>query len=216
MRKRTAGRLTPRDWAEAALEALARGGVEAVAVEPIAAALGATKGSFYWHFANRESLVEAALDLWEQSRTDDVIRQLEGIPDPAERLRVLIGTGIELGPTDRVEIALLANPGYPPALRRMRRVAQRRIGYLADQLQALGWTPAEARDRAVLIAYLYVGNMQLAHLAPRLVDARAHRRQAEIVYDALIAAPRDEHAAARRSGARPTGARARSARSRRA
>ena len=47
----------------AAFRALARGGVDSIAVEPIAAELGATKGSFYWHFKNRDSLV-AALDEW--------------------------------------------------------------------------------------------------------------------------------------------------------
>jgi Bacterial regulatory proteins, tetR family len=33
----------------AALAAIAKGGLAAVAVEPLAARLGATKGSFYWH-----------------------------------------------------------------------------------------------------------------------------------------------------------------------
>jgi len=38
--------LSPDDWARTALAAIARGGVGAVAVETVAAALGATKGSF--------------------------------------------------------------------------------------------------------------------------------------------------------------------------
>src|SRR4051794_41764716 len=58
--------LTAEDWTQAALDALARGGVAAVAVEPIAKSLGATKGSFYWHFADRNALLESALDLWER------------------------------------------------------------------------------------------------------------------------------------------------------
>jgi len=41
--------LSPDDWARTALAAIARGGIGAVAVETVAAALGATKGSFYWH-----------------------------------------------------------------------------------------------------------------------------------------------------------------------
>ena len=45
--------LTAEDWARAALEAIAEDGVTAVAVEPLARSLGVTKGSFYWHFANR-------------------------------------------------------------------------------------------------------------------------------------------------------------------
>src|SRR5437016_3886063 len=41
--------LTRADWIGAALDALARDGLRAVAVEPLAERLGATKGSFYWH-----------------------------------------------------------------------------------------------------------------------------------------------------------------------
>src|SRR5829696_7253917 len=49
--------LSRRAWTHAALEAIAEGGLAAVAVAPLAIRLGATKGSFYWHFASRESLV---------------------------------------------------------------------------------------------------------------------------------------------------------------
>jgi AcrR family transcriptional regulator len=187
MRKPDQRRLTPADWTRAALSAIARGGVDAVAVETIAAELGATKGSFYWHFKNRDSLIEAALDLWEESRTDAVIRELERESDPAKRLGIVLEAGLKLGPTDRVEIALLANPGHPAALRRVRRVAERRINYLSNQLEALGWESGDARDRAVLLAYVYVGNMQMAHLAPKLIDAGARQRLVELVFNALVA-----------------------------
>ena len=50
VRKPHPGPLTPGDWARAALAAIARGSIGAIAVESVAADLGATKGSFYWHF----------------------------------------------------------------------------------------------------------------------------------------------------------------------
>src|SRR3712207_5957417 len=114
MRKATR-RLTQEDWAAAALAALARGGIDAIAVEPLAATLGATKGSFYWHFKNRDALVAAALKLWEERHTDKVIEYLEQDPDPARRLRTLIQGAYERGAGDRVEIALLANPSHRAA-----------------------------------------------------------------------------------------------------
>ena len=191
MRKTDVPRLTPDDWARAALAAIARGGVDAVAVEPIAAELSATKGSFYWHFKNRDALIDAALTLWEQRHTEAVIEHLETEPDPARRLTIVIEGGLERGPTDQVEIALLANPGHPAAVRAVRRVAERRIGYLAEQLIALGWEAADARDRAVVLAYVYVGNLHLAHIAPEVVDIAARERQTDLVVNAFVAgAPR--------------------------
>src|SRR5215210_4403554 len=82
--------LTAHDWTQAALDALARGGVAAVAVEPIAKSLGTTKGSFYWHFADRNALLESALDLWERRDTDRVISAVDESEDVATRLRGLL------------------------------------------------------------------------------------------------------------------------------
>ena len=62
-----------------------------MAVVPLAKELGATKGSFYWHFVNREALVEAALADWEQSHTATVIADIEAaLDDPLQQLRLLI------------------------------------------------------------------------------------------------------------------------------
>lgn len=62
------------DWLKVARIALLRGGVEAVRVEKLARTLHVTKGSFYWHFKNREEILEALLHEWEEER--DVISNL--------------------------------------------------------------------------------------------------------------------------------------------
>jgi AcrR family transcriptional regulator len=156
-------------------------------VETVAAELGATKGSFYWHFKNRDALIQAALDRWEQGRTDAVIEELEREPDPAARLKKLLEAAFELGPADRAEIALLANPDHPAALRAVRRVVERRITWISRQLEALGRDPGDALDRAVLLYYVYVGYLQMAHVVPLVVSGDARRRHVELVFDALAA-----------------------------
>ena len=90
-------RLSADDWAVAALGALAGGGLSAVAVEPLAARLGATKGSFYWHFAGREALVAATLERWERTATEDVIAAIGVEPDLAARLRLLMSHALDGG-----------------------------------------------------------------------------------------------------------------------
>lgn len=187
VRKPSQRPLTPNDWAKAALAAIARGGVAAVAVETVAAELGATKGSFYWHFKNRDALIQAALEKWEQRRTESVIEELELEPDPAKRLRKLLEAAFELGPTDRAEIALLANPEHPTAVRAVRRVADRRIAYMAEQLEKLGWESDDALDRAVVLYYIYVGYLQMAHVAPHVISDDGRRRHLDLVFDTLVA-----------------------------
>ena len=74
-------RLTRDDWITAALGAIADGGLAAVGVEPLAARLGATKGSFYWHFENRDALIEAAIGCWEKETTTDVVAEITAARD---------------------------------------------------------------------------------------------------------------------------------------
>jgi AcrR family transcriptional regulator len=61
-----ARRMTRDDWMRAARLALLDGGPGAVRVEKLARDLKVTKGSFYWHFKDREDLLEALLREWEQ------------------------------------------------------------------------------------------------------------------------------------------------------
>ncbi len=62
---------TPRRrWIQEGLQALAAGGPDAVRIDPLAKALGVTRGGFYWHFENREALLEEVLDTWERASVD--------------------------------------------------------------------------------------------------------------------------------------------------
>lgn len=57
-------------------------------VEPLARALGVTKGSFYWHFADRGELLEALLVEWEEETAllTDALRQA----DPRDELPAIM------------------------------------------------------------------------------------------------------------------------------
>jgi AcrR family transcriptional regulator len=171
-------RLNRQAWIQAALEAIAEGGLAAVAVVPLAKRLGATKGSFYWHFANREALVEAALADWEQSHTAAVIAEIEAAPeDPRQQLRLLFKRVTELAARDRIELALLATADHPTVQPVLERVTRRRIDFTARLFQRLGFSHAEARRRALLAYSAYLGYAQLVHATPQhLPRTEAARR----------------------------------------
>ncbi|MEU4211572.1 helix-turn-helix domain-containing protein [Streptomyces sp. NPDC026206] len=168
-------RLSARDWADAALRAIGEGGLAAVAVEPLAARLGTTKGSFYWHFTNREALIEAALHRWEEVGTEDLITALAPEPDPLRRLRRLFAEATAAAARDPLELSLLATSAHPQVAAVLRRVTERRIGYIAGLFSELGFAPEEARRRGLLGYTAYLGHAQLAHAVRGALPAAADR-----------------------------------------
>lgn len=85
------------DWLKAARVALLKGGVEAVRVEKLARDLHVTKGSFYWHFKDREELLDLLLREWEEELLKDIIPRLKGRRG-REALRLLLQLMVERVP----------------------------------------------------------------------------------------------------------------------
>ena len=185
--ERARSRLSREDWIGAALEAIAEGGLAAVAIVPLAARLGATKGSFYWHFARREALVEAALADWEQTHTSAVIAEIDAASeDPRQQLRVLFKRVTELAARDRIELALLATADHPTVKPVLTRVTRRRIDFAARLFQRLGFPPAESKRRALLAYSTYLSYAQLVHATPQLLPQTQTARRAYL--DDVLAA----------------------------
>ena len=172
-------RLTRDDWIAAALAAIADGGLAAVAVEPLAARMGATKGSFYWHFENRDALLEAAIRRWEKETTTDVAAEITtGRDAPASQFRRLVVGVIERAEQDRVGPALLASAAHPAVAPALERVTATRLNLITTVLRRLGFPAAEARRRALLAYSAYLGHGQLAHSTPAVLPATKAGRRA--------------------------------------
>ncbi len=161
--------LTREDWIRVALEAIASGGVSDVAVDRIAKVLGATRGSFYWHFSDRRDLVAAALTQWERERTVDRLALLETVTDPVARLRVLFREVYEK-PVDAIEVAL-ASAGEDPLVGPvLARVIRRRLDALHRIFTELGCDATEAEQRAWLAYGFYIGHHQLSRNSQTRTD----------------------------------------------
>lgn len=154
-------RLAPQDWTDAALRALVEGGVGAVRVDALARGLGVTRGSFYWHFTDRDALLKAALEQWEQEATAGVIEELDGIGDPAERLERLIRGAFDNEAVPGLQPALMAHADHPVVMPVLHRVTAQRIGYIAALYRELGLPAAAARRRAVIAYTTYLGWLDL-------------------------------------------------------
>jgi AcrR family transcriptional regulator len=169
----TATSLSRQNWTDVALRALLTDGPDAVAVQPLARALGATKGSFYWHFRDRDDLLRAALDEWADRSTEQVIADLEaGGGTPELQLRALFGRVTEAATRHPGELRLLAGVGHPAVAEVVAATTRRRVSYVAALIRAAGVERAEAGHRAVLAYATYLGFLQLAVAAPRTLPAR--------------------------------------------
>lgn len=154
-------RLSAKDWELAALESIAEQGVRALAVETLARRLGVTKGSFYWHFRNREALLIAALERWEHHGAAEIIVPIERIADPRQRLPALFRRVAHQLQTHRVYAALLKALDDPHVVAVMARASQRRMQFLTAIYREAGLAPPEALNRARLTYAAYVGFLQL-------------------------------------------------------
>ncbi|MEV5966415.1 TetR/AcrR family transcriptional regulator [Kribbella sp. NPDC051952] len=161
-------RLTARDWAWAALKAIAGGGLAAVAVEPLARTLGVTKGSFYAHYRNRDELIEAALSEWVRTHGDEGLAEFAAIADPEARLRNLLTVVVQavqpLAPS--AHLSLLGDRNDPRVREAVKQVNQARLNLLSHTYRELGLSPERAASRARVAYAAILGLMHLAQTDP--------------------------------------------------
>lgn len=153
-------------WAEAALDALATGGLDAVAVEPLARRLGVTKGSFYWHFPSREALLREALKLWERHETIDARAGVEEMTDPYERIVRLFKQANSSYKAGRLYLALAAASDDPAVGEVVKRVSANRLNYLNQCYRALGLSELDARLWSTFAYATFIGNQQVHRDTP--------------------------------------------------
>lgn len=131
-------------------------------VETLAASLGVSKGGFYWHFKDRQALLEEMLDSWEQAGTEDVIARVESdTPNPRAKLQQLF----ELSPTADfdVELALrdwARRDGEVAA--RLQRVDDRRMAFLRSLFGQFCADENDVEARSMLAYSLLIGSYFIA------------------------------------------------------
>lgn len=159
-------------WVDCALDRFAEDGVDKVLIAPLARELGVTKGSFYWHFKNRQDLLDAMLMRWESVGTLDIIEQVEKEGGAADRrLRRVIGLSIEQV-SARLEPALRQWGRRDKTVREaLRRVDEQRLNYLQKLFAQLCEDQTEAEARSWLLYSLITGR-HLVAAKPSLIGRK--------------------------------------------
>jgi len=154
-------------WLDAARAILIDQGVEAVKVEPLAAMLEISRSSFYWHFKNRQDLLDALVDYWKvvNDRALKALVQPRG-DDPKEkeelarvRLRQLVSLFIdERQFSSEFDVAVREWGRKDASIAKLvERVDKKRISHLQKIFSDMGHSNADSLIRAKILYFHQLG-----------------------------------------------------------
>ena len=147
-------RLTVRDWVNAGLKALAKSGFTALKADPLSKAVGVSRGSFYWHFADVGAFHAAVLQRWREVAYENVVREVEGAAE--SRLTALLDRAFRAD--IRLEKAVRSWATTEAKANAMiESVDARRLKYIRDLLVEAGLTSGVASARARILYWAYLG-----------------------------------------------------------
>ena len=169
--------LSAKDWLDQGLRTLAKSGFTALKAEPLAKAMGVSRGSFYWHFADVDAFHAAILQHWREVAVEQIIAGIEAAPPDQSPIEQLLRRAFSRRPA--LEGAIRSWATHDPVARAaVEAVDRRRLGYVGSLLEASGLATAVARARAQILYWAFLGFALSDNPLPRA-------RQA-VVLDELI------------------------------
>lgn len=163
---RAGGRPGERQWIEAALRHLADANVDDIRIEELAREIGVSKGSFYWHFRNRDHLLDRVLEHWMDRATVQVTRWARaGGEKGVERLFRLLALPAMTPPSKRGAEAELAVRSWARrdarAAETVRRVDRMRFDFFVELMGEMGHQGEQAHRRAAIAQAFMLGEALL-------------------------------------------------------
>ena len=147
--------LSANDWIDHGLKALARSGFTALKAEPLAKAMGVSRGSFYWHFADLGAFHAGILKRWREIAAERMIADVEA-DRAAEPLRSLLHR--TFGARLQLERAVRNWATFDTAAQAaVRAIDRRRLDYIEELLVEHGLTAAVAQPRAQILYWTFLG-----------------------------------------------------------
>jgi AcrR family transcriptional regulator len=149
--------LSAKDWLDQGLKVLAERGFTALKAEPLAKAMGVSRGSFYWHFADIAAFHKAILKHWREVAAEQIIANLEAAAsDHANPLPLLLHQAF--GGKLALEKAVRTWAAFDPMARAaVQAIDRRRLSYVEGMLRVSGLSSDVARARAQILYWAFIG-----------------------------------------------------------
>ena len=139
------------EWLMMALEEVSKTGGAELRIDKLVKTLGVTKGSFYWHFKNREDFVQSLLEFWAEYTTGQVMERTDQIHgDARERLlgvmKIIFTEGL-----DKFELPMRAWAAEEPSVSIIvREVEVQRLAYIRALFAEMGFQGQDLEMRTRL------------------------------------------------------------------
>jgi AcrR family transcriptional regulator len=156
---KTKDQLSAGDWLDQGLKALARHGFTALKADPLAKAMGVSRGSFYWHFADVGAFHAALLKRWQQVAAEQIIADVEAAAPGVAALEVLVRRVFR----ERLQLehAVRIWASVEPAARAaVQAIDRRRLDYIERLLRQAGLPADVACTRARILYWAFLGFAQ--------------------------------------------------------
>jgi len=147
------------DWLEHALVMFVSEGIASVRITRLADDLGVTRGSFYWHFDNREDLVNALVTFWREKNTTGIIESVRTVASLHQGILNFFETTIDEHRFDpRLDLAIREWSRRSNRIREMLDVEDNlRIDALKHFYKRFDFDNNEALIRARVLYYSQIG-----------------------------------------------------------
>ena len=151
-----ADQLSAGDWLDQGLRTLARSGFTALKAEPLAKAMGVSRGSFYWHFADIAAFHAAILKHWREVAAERIIVNVEAASKDSNPLPLLLRQAF--GGKAALENAVRTWASFDPVARAaVQAIDRRRLSYIENLLKRSGLSDHGARGRAQILYWAFLG-----------------------------------------------------------
>jgi AcrR family transcriptional regulator len=151
-----ADQLSAKDWLDLGLKTLADSGFTALKAEPLAKAMGVSRGSFYWHFKDIGAYHAAILKHWRDVAAEQIIANLDAASKHDNPLLLLLRRSFSSKPALENAVRTWATLD-PMARTAVQTTDRRRLDYVASLFERSGLTPEVARARAQIFYWAFLG-----------------------------------------------------------
>jgi AcrR family transcriptional regulator len=153
---RATGRVTKLQWLETALSVLISEGIDGVRVVNLAKRLNISKSGFYWHFSNRDDLLEEMKRYWVNEFSQQIILEVIDQDAPLQEKLLMVVQRVREKQSGEFDLAFTSWGRTDPSVRELvDRIGGMRVSFIKGLFAEGGFAGFDLEARARLFVVYF-------------------------------------------------------------